>query len=80
MKFLLSAILLIAISCSKQPIPLDLIQTPVQGFNLEQYLGTWHVVAKLDHEFERDCKMADLTYSLKKKKITKQGKSIKIFS
>ncbi|MCF4010422.1 lipocalin family protein [Rheinheimera sp. UJ63] len=27
--------------------------TPVQPFELERYLGTWHEIARLDHSFER---------------------------
>jgi apolipoprotein D and lipocalin family protein len=27
--------------------------TPVQGFQVERYLGAWYEIARLDHSFER---------------------------
>ena len=27
--------------------------TPVTGFDIDQYLGTWYEIARLDHSFER---------------------------
>ncbi len=27
--------------------------TPVEGFQLERYLGKWYEIARLDHSFER---------------------------
>lgn len=26
---------------------------PVEGFDLDRYLGTWYEIARLDHSFER---------------------------
>ena len=37
---------------------------PVQGFNLQRYLGEWHEVARLDHRFERGLTRVTATYSL----------------
>ncbi|USD36118.1 lipocalin family protein [Ferrimonas sp. SCSIO 43195] len=37
--------------------------TPVQGFELERYLGTWHEVARLDHSFERGLSDVSAHYS-----------------
>lgn len=37
--------------------------TPVQGFELEQYLGTWHEIARLDHAFERGLERVTAEYS-----------------
>ncbi len=37
---------------------------PVQGFNLQRYLGKWHEVARLDHRFERGLTQVTATYSL----------------
>ena len=36
---------------------------PVQGFNLERYLGQWHEIARLDHRFERGLTDVTATYS-----------------
>jgi len=27
--------------------------SPVTGFDIDQYLGTWYEIARLDHSFER---------------------------
>ncbi|MCI5138447.1 MAG: lipocalin, partial [Candidatus Electrothrix sp. AR1] len=27
--------------------------TPINGFELNRYLGTWYEIARLDHSFER---------------------------
>lgn len=37
-------------SCSTAPPP---GVTPVDGFAIDRYLGTWYEVARLDHRFER---------------------------
>jgi len=39
--------------------------TPVQNFDLQPYLGTWHEVARLDHRFERGLTRITATYSLR---------------
>lgn len=39
--------------------------TVVQPFVLEQYLGTWYEVARLDHRFERGLTQVSAVYSLK---------------
>jgi apolipoprotein D and lipocalin family protein len=38
---------------------------PVQGFELERYLGTWHEIARLDHSFERGLDKVTAQYSLR---------------
>lgn len=38
--------------------------TPVTGFDLSRYLGTWHEIARLDHSFERGLSRVTATYSL----------------
>jgi apolipoprotein D and lipocalin family protein len=38
---------------------------PVQGFELERYLGTWYEVARLDHRFERGMERVSATYSMR---------------
>ena len=36
--------------------------TPVRGFQLERYLGTWYEIARLDHSFERGLVDVTATY------------------
>lgn len=38
---------------------------PVQGFNLDRYLGKWYEVARLDHPFERGLIRVTAEYSLR---------------
>jgi len=38
--------------------------TPVTGFDLDRYLGTWYEIARLDHNFERNLTNVTATYSL----------------
>ena len=37
---------------------------PVTEFNLNNYLGTWYEIARLDHSFERGLNNVSATYSL----------------
>lgn len=39
--------------------------TPVDGFELERYLGKWHEIARLDHSFERGLSKVTAQYSLR---------------
>lgn len=39
--------------------------TPVRGFQLERYLGTWYEIARLDHSFERGLADVSATYQLR---------------
>jgi len=39
--------------------------TPVRGFELQRYLGTWHEIARLDHSFERGLSRVTASYSLR---------------
>ena len=36
---------------------------PVQGFDLDRYLGTWYEIARLDHSFERGLERVSAEYS-----------------
>jgi apolipoprotein D and lipocalin family protein len=36
--------------------------TPVQNFKLDQYLGTWYEIARLDHSFERGLSHVSANY------------------
>lgn len=37
----------------------------VNGVDVQQYLGTWYEIARLDHGFERDLEQVTATYSLR---------------
>lgn len=39
--------------------------TPVKGFELKRYLGTWYEIARLDHSFERGLEQVTAEYSLR---------------
>jgi apolipoprotein D and lipocalin family protein len=39
---------------------------PVENFDLNQYLGTWYEIARLDHSFERGLSNVTAEYSLRK--------------
>jgi apolipoprotein D and lipocalin family protein len=39
--------------------------SPVAGFNIDKYLGTWYEIARLDHSFERDLEKVTAEYSLR---------------
>jgi len=39
--------------------------TPVSGFNLERYLGTWYEIARMPSWFEKDLVRVTATYSLR---------------
>ena len=39
--------------------------TPVSGFDVNRYLGTWYEIARLDHSFERGLEKITAHYSLR---------------
>ena len=39
---------------------------PVQGFELDRYLGRWYEIARLDHSFERGLSHVTADYSMRK--------------
>lgn len=39
--------------------------SPVTGFDINQYLGTWYEIARLDHSFERGLERVTAQYSLR---------------
>jgi len=39
--------------------------SPVTGFHIDQYLGTWYEIARLDHSFERGLERVTAQYSLR---------------
>lgn len=38
---------------------------PVEGFELNRYLGKWYEIARLDHSFERDLEAVTAEYSMR---------------
>jgi apolipoprotein D and lipocalin family protein len=62
MKKLLAMLMSILMSgCVKVPPGV----TPVSEFNLNQYLGVWYEVARLDHSFERGLNNVTAEYSMR---------------
>ncbi len=57
----LLALLLVLSGCTGKP---DTVQ-PIDDFNLERYLGSWHEIARLDHSFERGLEQVTAHYSLR---------------
>jgi apolipoprotein D and lipocalin family protein len=39
--------------------------SPVAGFDIDRYLGTWYEIARLDHSFERGLERVTAEYSLR---------------
>jgi len=39
--------------------------SPVSGFDVNRYLGTWYEIARLDHSFERGLEQVTAEYSLR---------------
>lgn len=60
MKFFLLSMVFLLASCTGTP---DNIK-PVQGFDVNRYLGTWYEIARLDHRFERGLSQVTAEYSL----------------
>ena len=56
-----SIVALLALLCSGcTGVPRGL--TPVRGFDVESYLGTWYEIARPDHAFERGLMAVTATY------------------
>lgn len=53
----------ILILCSCVSVPDNI--TPVNGFELNRYLGKWYEIARLDHRFERGLEQVSAEYSLR---------------
>lgn len=39
---------------------------PINGFDVNRYLGTWYEIARYDHSFERDLEQVTAQYSMRK--------------
>ncbi|MDD1621472.1 MAG: lipocalin family protein [Methylococcaceae bacterium] len=61
MRYVLSALLFLLSACTGIPEGV----TPVSGFELHRYLGTWYEIARLDHRFERGLSDIRAEYSLR---------------
>jgi apolipoprotein D and lipocalin family protein len=61
LKSMLAALLLILTGCTGIPKGI----TPVDGFEVERYLGKWYEIARLDHRFERGLSNVTAHYSLR---------------
>ena len=61
MRYVLSALLFLLSACTGIPEGI----TPVSGFELNRYLGTWYEIARLDHGFERGLSDIRAEYSLR---------------
>jgi apolipoprotein D and lipocalin family protein len=60
-KFALLILTALLTSCLGMPPAV----TPITGFELDRYLGTWHEIARLDHSFERGLDQITANYSLR---------------
>ncbi|MEO1029629.1 MAG: lipocalin family protein [Pseudomonadota bacterium] len=62
MKLQLTALisaLFLAAACTGSKVAVE----PIQAFNAETYLGTWHEIARMDHRFERGLDTVSATYT-----------------
>jgi len=61
MKKILLVLLGLLTGCVKIPANVQ----PVDGFNINKYMGTWYEIARLDHSFERGLTQVSAEYSLR---------------
>ena len=55
------ALVLLLAGCTGKPDGVE----PVEGFDLDRYLGTWYEMARLDHSFERGLENISASYSMR---------------
>lgn len=68
MKHIVIALLIIAgiVACASADNKMNTPDTtPVTGFELERYLGTWYEIARFPHTFEKNLVGVTATYSMK---------------
>lgn len=65
-KIIASALLLLSTSACTM---LDTKVEVVNDFKLDNYLGTWHEIARLDHSFERGLSQVTANYSVEGDKV-----------
>lgn len=56
-------VLMLAFLCGCLGVPKNV--NPVDGFDLNKYLGKWYEIARLDHSFERGLNNVTAEYSLR---------------
>ena len=56
------SLILVMLSCRERPSEF----TPVTGFDLTKYLGTWYEIARLPNSFEKGMTNVTASYSLRK--------------
>jgi apolipoprotein D and lipocalin family protein len=62
MRGILSALFaLVTAGCTSLPEGIE----PVEGFELDRYLGKWYEIARLDHSFERGLDKVTAEYSMR---------------
>lgn len=61
LKKCLAVLLLMTAACVRVPEGVS----PVTGFDINRYLGTWYEIARLDHSFERGLESVSAVYSLR---------------
>jgi len=59
--FVLPLFVLLTAACTGIPEQVS----PVTGFEVSRYLGTWYEIARLDHSFERGLEQVTAEYSLR---------------
>ncbi len=66
LRFMTKRILLLATAlCLGGCLGMPKSVTPINGFELNRYLGTWYEIARLDHSFERGMEQVTAEYSLR---------------
>lgn len=61
LRTLLITLSLLLAACTYTPKDIK----PVEGFQVDQYLGTWYEIARLDHSFERGLEKVTATYGMR---------------
>jgi len=78
MRAIISGVLaLITAGCTSLPDGVE----PIEGFELDRYLGKWYEIARLDHSFERGLDKVTATYSMRDDggvKVVNRGYSTKV--
>jgi apolipoprotein D and lipocalin family protein len=73
---LVSILALLLAACTGIPEGIE----PIEDFNMDQYLGKWYEIARLDHSFERGLSNVTAQYSIREDgglKVTNSGYSEK---
>ncbi len=60
-RFYFLAVTLYLSGCTQLPEGVQ----PIEGFEIERYLGTWHEIARLDHPFEKGLDKVTALYAMR---------------